>query len=82
MLYTVLPLEEVLEGLEEDPPRTIQLAVGEITVEAEPLGSFQARVVRVFEHGPQAFSRAPLPAGQHNPRSDSLGGQRFSYGQI
>ncbi|WP_461365095.1 YlzJ-like family protein [Candidatus Darwinibacter acetoxidans] len=55
MLYTVLPLEEVLEGLEEDPPRTIQLAVGEITVEAEPLGSFQARVVRVLSTDPRHF---------------------------
>lgn len=55
MLYTVLPLEEVLEGIEQEPGPTVQLTLGGITVEAEPLGNFQARVVRVLSTDPRHF---------------------------
>ena len=55
MLYTVLPLEEVLEGIEQEPGPTVQLTLGGIAVEAEPLGNFQARVVRVLSTAPRHF---------------------------
>lgn len=56
ILYTVLPLEDVLEGVEQDPQPTIQLSLGGgILVEAEPLGSFQARVVRVLSTDPRHY---------------------------
>ncbi|MDI9459599.1 YlzJ-like family protein [Candidatus Darwinibacter acetoxidans] len=55
MLHTVLPLEDVLEGIEEEPRPTMQLMLGGVTVEAEPLGDFQARVVRVLSTDPRHF---------------------------
>ncbi|HHW72108.1 MAG TPA: hypothetical protein GX393_02625 [Firmicutes bacterium] len=55
ILYTVLDLEEVLEGFEEAPQPTLELSVGGVFVEAEPLGSFQARVVRVLSTDPRHF---------------------------
>ena len=81
MLHTVLPLEDVLEGIEEEPRPTMQLMLGGVTVEAEPLGiSSQGR--EGAEHRSQAFLRAPLPTGYSNPRCNSLSTKGFSYGQI
>lgn len=63
MLYTVLPLEEVLDGFELDPQPTVQLSWGGIPVEAEPLGSFQARVVRVLSTDPRHYLEPHVQPG-------------------
>ena len=65
MLHTVLPLEDVLEGIEEEPRPTMQLMLGGVTVESRTFGGFQARVVRVLSTDPRHL-RAPLPTGYSN----------------
>ncbi|HBG01960.1 MAG TPA: hypothetical protein DDW87_10365 [Firmicutes bacterium] len=55
ILYTVLPIEDVLEGVEEDPVSTLELVMGGLTLEVEPLGGFQARIVRVLSTDPNDF---------------------------
>ena len=55
ILYTVLPIEDVLEGVEEDPVSTIELVMGGLALEVEPLGGFQARIVRVLSTNPNDF---------------------------
>lgn len=52
MLYTVIPLEDVLEGIEDEPVPTMELSVGDVTLEVELLGNFQIRVVRIFSTDP------------------------------
>lgn len=63
MLYTVMPIEDVLEGLTEDPPATAELSLGGITLEVEPLGNFQARVVRVLSTDPRHYLEAQCQPG-------------------
>lgn len=55
MLYTIVPLAQVLEGLEEDPAPTLQLEGEGMTLEVEPLSRFQARVVRVVSTDPRHY---------------------------
>ena len=64
MLYTVLPLEDVLDGIEADPHPTREVVMGGILMEVEPMGDFQARVVRVISSNPQDYL---VP--QHQPGS-------------
>jgi len=63
LLYTVVPLEEVLEGFEQEPEPTIQLSLGALTVEAEFIGGFQARVVRVLSTDPRHFLEPSVQPG-------------------
>ncbi|NMB01189.1 MAG: hypothetical protein GX971_06685 [Firmicutes bacterium] len=55
MLYTVIPVEDVFEGMDEESPVTSELTLGGITLEVELLGEFQARVVRVLSTDPRHF---------------------------
>jgi len=55
ILYTVLPLEDVLDGIEEDPTPTMMISVDGISLEVEQLGGFEARVVRVLSTDPEHY---------------------------
>lgn len=57
VLYTVVPLEDVMEGIEEDPAATMELSMGGLTLEVETLGGFRAKVVRVLSTDPEHFLR-------------------------
>jgi hypothetical protein len=64
MLYTVVPIDDVLEGMEEEPAPTMELIVGGVLMELEPQGDFQAKVVRIISSDPQDYL-----ASQHQPGS-------------
>lgn len=55
MLYTVVPIEDVLEGIETEPTPTMELVIGGVLMELEPMGDFQALVVRVISSNPQDY---------------------------
>lgn len=55
ILYTVIPLDDIFEGMEEPPIPTIEMVVGGATLELEPLGNFQARVVRIISSDPRHY---------------------------
>lgn len=63
MFYTVVPMEELLEGFGEDPPSTTELTMGGITLEVEMLGNFQARVVRVLSTDPSHYLQPHFQPG-------------------
>jgi len=52
VLFTVLPLEDVLEGLEEEPTPTMLITMEGFILEVEQLEGFQARVVRLHSTTP------------------------------
>lgn len=55
ILYTVIPLDDVLQGLETDPPATLELVMEGVLVELEPCGDLQAKVVRVLSSNPYDY---------------------------
>ncbi|NLM40087.1 MAG: hypothetical protein GX205_08510 [Firmicutes bacterium] len=55
MLYTVVPLEDVLDGIEEDPPQLVDVVLGGVLLQVEPLSNFSYRVERVISSDPQAY---------------------------
>ncbi len=61
--YTVLPLEDVLEGIEDEPIPTLEISMGGMTLEVEALGDFQARVVRLVSTDPKHYLASHLAPG-------------------
>lgn len=64
MLYTVIPIEDVLEDMEKEPALTTELVIGGVIMEIELLGNFEGRVVRVISSDPQDYL-----ASHHQPGS-------------
>ncbi len=62
-LFTVLPLEDVLDGIEEEPAATMLLSQGDLTLEVEQLEGFQARVVRIHSTDPAHYLSANCQPG-------------------
>lgn len=55
ILYTVVPLEDVLEGIESEPAPSQELVLNGLQMEVEPLDNFQAKVVRVISSNPADY---------------------------
>jgi hypothetical protein len=55
MLYTIVPLEEVLEGIEQEPAQVVDVVVNGVLLQVEPLGNFSGRVKRVISSDPQTY---------------------------
>jgi hypothetical protein len=63
MLYTVIPVEDVLEGWEVDPPQTVDVMVGGVLLQVEPLSQFAGRVERVISSDPQVYLEPQFQPG-------------------
>ncbi len=55
MLYTVMPLEEVLDGIDDPPPKLVDVAMGGVLLQVEPLSDFSYRIERVISSDPQVY---------------------------
>ncbi|NLL43214.1 MAG: hypothetical protein GX251_07730 [Firmicutes bacterium] len=55
VLYTIVPLEDVLEGIDDDPAPTMVLKLGGLSLEVEQLDGFQAKVVRLLSTDPEHY---------------------------
>ena len=55
VLYTVLPMEDVLDGIDEAPIPTMMLNLKGVILEVEQLEGFQARVVRLHSTHPKHY---------------------------
>ncbi|WP_223869483.1 YlzJ-like family protein [Paenibacillus sabuli] len=63
MLYTTMPLEQVLDGLENQQDRSIMISQGGITMQVEPLAPGVGRIVRLIEAGLNDYLRPELTPG-------------------
>ena len=63
MLYTVVPWEDVWEDLEQEPAATVELVVGGVLLQLEPLGDFRGKVVRIISSNPQDYLRPHCQPG-------------------
>jgi hypothetical protein len=55
MFYTVIPIEDLLEGWEEEPPATVDIVVQGVLMQVEPLGNFSGRIVRIISSNPNDY---------------------------
>lgn len=62
ILYTVVPIEDVLEGLEAEPAATAQVMRNGVLMEVEHCGDFEAKVVRIISSNPNDYL-----ASHHQP---------------
>lgn len=62
ILYTVVPIDDVLEGLEKEPAATSQVVLNGVLMEVEACGAFEAKVVRIISSNPNDYL-----ASHHQP---------------
>lgn len=55
MFYTVVPIEDILDGIEKEPALTMELSLGGLLLEVEPQGDFTAKIVRIISSNPQDY---------------------------
>lgn len=63
LLYTILPIEEVMEGWDEFEPQYVELQQGSITMLVEPLGFGQGRIVRIISSDASNYLKPRLQPG-------------------
>ncbi|MDN5345043.1 MAG: hypothetical protein PWQ18_1157 [Clostridia bacterium] len=71
-LYTPLPPELIWEGQESFCPQFQEIKIGKLTLEVEPLGFNQARIVRLISTDPADYLSSPYQPGsvlEFAPRS-------------
>jgi hypothetical protein len=63
-LYTIMPLEVVLNGLEQMEPCTVELMVKGVAVEVQPLNATQAAIIRIRSGNPQDYLNPDYTPGR------------------
>ncbi|BCV21158.1 YlzJ-like family protein [Moorella sp. Hama-1] len=62
-VYSPIPPELIWEGMDNFCPQRQELKVGEVTLEVEPLGFNQARVIRLISTDPADYLNSPYQPG-------------------
>ncbi|SDC88178.1 YlzJ-like protein [Paenibacillus sp. UNCCL117] len=66
--YTVLPMEAVREGIDSPPPsshlQTMEISLGGVTMQVQPLNASQAAIVRLISCDLQDYLNPRLAPGQ------------------
>lgn len=63
ILYTPMPLEQVLEGIEQPRAAAVELSLGGAWLEVEPIDARRARVVRLISPVAQDYLRPEYAPG-------------------
>jgi hypothetical protein len=53
--YTILPLEAVMDGIEEMKSTSMEVMINGITMQVQPLNASQASIVRIISPNPQDY---------------------------
>ncbi|WP_282941910.1 YlzJ-like family protein [Paenibacillus sp. RC67] len=62
--YTVMPLEVVMEGIEEMEANQVEIVVNGVTMQVQPLNSNQATIVRLISGNPQDYLNPQYTPGR------------------
>ncbi|GEM_PF-2115051 len=63
LMYTILPIEEVMEGWDEFEPHYVEVRRGSITMVVEPLRFGQGRIIRIISSNPSTHLDPQLQPG-------------------
>ncbi|MFC5448401.1 YlzJ-like family protein [Paenibacillus aestuarii] len=53
--YSIVPLEDIYQGMDSFAPNYMEITVQGVTMQVEPVGGFQARIVRLHSCNPQDY---------------------------
>jgi len=62
--YTVMPLDIVMDGIDKLESNQMEIVVGGIMMQVEPLNATQAKIVRIISCNPQDFMNPQLSPGR------------------
>ncbi|MFE5319540.1 YlzJ-like family protein [Paenibacillus sp. NPDC056579] len=62
--YTVMPLEVVMEGIENMESNQMEIVVNGISMQVQPLNANQASIVRIISCNPQDFMNPQYSPGR------------------
>ncbi|MCR8630751.1 YlzJ-like family protein [Paenibacillus radicis (ex Xue et al. 2023)] len=62
--YTVLPMEVVMEGIEEMEVTSVEIVMNGIMMQVQPLNSTQATIVRITSCNPQDYLNPQYSPGR------------------
>ncbi|MGI6576384.1 MAG: YlzJ-like family protein [bacterium] len=63
ILYTIIPIDTIMEGLGQIQPEYEEISINGITVLVEQLGLTEGRIVRVISTDPQDFLNPSFQPG-------------------
>jgi len=63
ILYTPVPIEQVLEGMDRPRPVTMEISLGGAWLQVEPLDARRARVIRLVSPVAQDYLRPEYAPG-------------------
>jgi hypothetical protein len=64
ILYTPLPLEQVLEGFDKAPAPYEEIQLGGLTMQLEPNGPYSGKIVRMISPNPNDYLNPAYAPGQ------------------
>lgn len=64
--YTILPLDKVLEGMEdlESGPQSLEIVMNGVIMQVQPINQTQATIVRLISCNPQDFLNPQYAPGR------------------
>ncbi|RTE07051.1 YlzJ-like family protein [Paenibacillus whitsoniae] len=68
--YSVLPMDVVFEGMSSYTPEFVDIEQNGMSMQVEPIGRFQAKIVRLYSCNPQDYLNAKYAPGtiiSYNP---------------
>lgn len=63
-LYSVIPIEQILEGIEDKLEPCLELHISGVIMQVQPVGAHQARIVRMISPDPQHYLNPAFAPGQ------------------
>ncbi|TNJ66168.1 hypothetical protein FE784_10835 [Paenibacillus hemerocallicola] len=64
ILYTQVPIETVLDGMDNPPPATTEITVNGVLMQVEATSSYQGKIVRLLSPDPFHYLNPSYAPGQ------------------
>lgn len=63
IMYSIVPLEDIFEGIENNEPNQ-EIELNGVIMQVQPMNSYQAKVVRLISPNPQDYLNPAYSPGQ------------------
>ncbi|MEF3304892.1 YlzJ-like family protein [Paenibacillus sp. GYB003] len=64
ILYTAVPIETVLEGMDDPRPATVEMTVNGVMMQIEPVSPYSGKIVRLLSPDPTHFLNPDYAPGK------------------
>ncbi|MDP5273501.1 YlzJ-like family protein [Chengkuizengella axinellae] len=63
IMYSIVPLDDIIEGIENNEPSQ-EIELDGVIMQVQPMNSYQARIVRLISPNPQDYLNPAYSPGQ------------------